>query len=154
MNNNLNNLLGELENKISFGKITNQHISQGSVAWHIEHSLLVLDGVIESLKKSNPKEYKWTFNFMRMVALTIKKFPRGKAKAPKSVRPTENISENNLKAHLAQTRNKIDELKVIPKDSYFEHPFFGKLALGQTINFLEIHTKHHLNIINDSIDAH
>jgi len=40
-------------------------------------------------------------------------------------------------------------LKTLPKDRYFEHPFFGKLKLKQTINFLEIHTMHHLDIIED-----
>jgi hypothetical protein len=34
-------------------------------------------------------------------------------------------------------------------DKYFEHPYFGKLRLNKTIKFLEIHTNHHLEIIND-----
>jgi hypothetical protein len=36
-------------------------------------------------------------------------------------------------------------------DKYFDHPYFGNLRLNKTIKFLEIHTKHHLEIINDII---
>jgi hypothetical protein len=43
------------------------------------------------------------------------------------------------------------KLETISKDRYFTHPFFGDLTLNQTINFLEIHTKHHLEIIEDII---
>ena len=79
----------------------------------------------------------------------MKKIPRGKAKSPEVVLPKGIIDNNSLLTHISVTRNKINELKTLPKDRYFEHPFFGKLKLKQTINFLEIHTKHHLDIIED-----
>jgi hypothetical protein len=81
----------------------------------------------------------------------MKKIPRGKAKAPKVVQPKANLDNEGLLNHLSLTRNKIKTLETLSKDKYFNHPFFGDLKLGQSINFLEIHTKHHLNIIEDII---
>ena len=149
--NNLDKLLNQLESKISFCETSNQDISQANVAWHIEHSLLTLNGITDFLIKSDTKDYKWKFNFVRIVVLTMKRIPRGRAKAPKVVQPQGNINKNTLVTHLSMTRNKIKALESLSKDKYFQHPFFGKIKLKQTINFLEIHTKHHLDIIEDII---
>jgi hypothetical protein len=40
---------------------------------------------------------------------------------------------------------------MVSKDHFFEHPYFGKLKLKETIRFLEIHTTHHLSIIEDIV---
>ena len=149
--NNLDKLLNQLESKISFCESSNQDISQANVAWHIEHTLLTLNGITDFLIKSDPKDYKWKFNFIRIVVLTMKRIPRGRAKAPNVVQPQGNTYKNTLVTHLSMTRNKIKELEFLSKDKYFPHPFFGKIKLQQTTNFLEIHTKHHIDIIEDII---
>jgi Protein of unknown function (DUF1569) len=148
---NLDDLLNELKTKVPDYETINQKISQTAVWWHIEHSLLTLNRITDNLLHSNPAEYKWKFNFIRMAVLAMKKIPRGKAKSPEVVQPKGNIDKNYLLAHISETGSKIKELKTLSKDNYFEHPFFGKLKLQQAINFLEIHTKHHLEIINDII---
>lgn len=149
--NKISNLLNQLEAKISNGENLNQEISKGNVAWHIEHSLLTLNLISDSLVQSNPKNYKWKFSLIRMVVLLTKKIPRGRAKSPKVVLPDENINNESLIKHLSLTRDNIMKLETLSKDRYFTHPFFGDLTLNQTINFLEIHTKHHLEIIEDII---
>ncbi len=149
--NNINNFLNQLETKIPYFETINKKISQGDIAWHIEHSLLTLNRITDFLKNSNPKDYKWKFNFIRIVVLTFKKIPRGKGKSPQVIQPKSNINKVSLLAHLSSTRNKIKELEVLSENKYFSHPFFGDLKLNQTINFLEIHTKHHLKIIEDII---
>ena len=151
--NTIDTLLNQLETKISHCETVNPEISNGNVAWHIEHSLLTLDGITDFLIQSNPKHYKWSFNFIRMVVLTTKKIPRGKAKAPEVVQPKAHIDKDNLLTHLSLTRNKIKELDLLSKDNYFKHPFFGDLKLNQTINFLTIHTNHHIKIIEDIITS-
>jgi hypothetical protein len=150
--NKLEALLTQLESKIPFSENSNNEVSKGSVGWHIEHSLLSLNGVTNLLIQSNPKEYKWKFNFVRFIVLSLKKIPRGRAKSPEVVQPKDNIDKINLTTHLLKTRNKIKELEMLSKDKYFKHPFFDDLKLNQTINFLEIHTKHHLEIIEDIIN--
>jgi hypothetical protein len=147
----INNLLNQLEAKISNGENLNPAISKGSVAWHIEHSLLTINLIINALIQSNPKNFKWKFSFIRMVVLLTKKIPRGKAKSPKVVLPQENISNESLVRHLLLTKDSIMNLESLSKDKYFTHPYFGDLKLNQTIRFLEIHTQHHLEIIEDII---
>ncbi len=104
MKNKLEKLLDQLEDKIPFCRELNQEVSPANVGWHIEHSLLTLDEIINFLIQSNPNDYKWKFNFIRIVVLTMKKIPRGKAKSPKVVQPKENIDNNDLLMHISKTR--------------------------------------------------
>ena len=111
--------------------------------------MLTLNGITAALINSNPKDYKWKFNFIRIIVLTTGTIPRGRAQSPEIVQPKETFTNESLAKHIQTTRQKIAELENIQADKYFEHPFFGKLKLKDTVKFLEIHTKHHLNIIED-----
>ena len=148
---NLEILLDQFESRIPLFEKENLAISKSNIGWHIEHSLLTLNGVIKFLTHSNPKDYKWKFNFIRIIVLKTGKIPRGKAKAPQIVVPKDTISKTQLLANLEQTRKLILELETISNDHYFEHPFLGKLKKKAAIRFLEIHTNHHLKIIEDII---
>ena len=151
---NLQNLISQLESKISQCETTNLVVSGGSVGWHIEHSLKTIDQIVTACENSNPSNYQWHFNFKRFLIMSIaKKIPRGKAKAPKVVVPQTTIDQATLLIHLNESRKSILELKTISKDHYFEHPFFGKIKRDDTIRFLEIHTNHHLEIIEDIIKS-
>ena len=150
---NLEILLDQFESRIPLFEKENLAISKSNIGWHIEHSLLTLNGVIKFLTHSNPKDYKWKFNFIRIIVLKTGKIPRGKAKAPQIVVPKDTISKTQLLANLEQIRKLVLELGTISKDHYFEHPFFGKLKRNDTIRFLEIHTNHHLKIIEDIIKS-
>lgn len=145
----LNSLLDELETKIDFGEVTKPEVSKSNVAWHIEHCLLTINGITHHLAQSDPKNYSWGFNFLRTIIFFRKKIPRGRAKAPKVVQPKENITKESLKEHLLLSRLSIQKLANLPKNHYFKHPYFGNLKVEQTICFLEIHTQHHLTIIED-----
>lgn len=146
----LQSLLNELESHIVNYEKVNPAVSKSSVGWHIEHSFLVLYAVIHNLQKSNPGDYKWKLNFNRILVQTIlKKIPRGRGKAPKSVQPLEKITLEALKNKLERVRNSIAELSSYEAKNYFTHPYFGDLNLKHSIHFLEIHTKHHLKIIED-----
>jgi hypothetical protein len=83
----------------------------------------------------------------------MNRIPRGRAKAPKVVQPKANFNTETLKNHLEKGKTKLAELDTIGDKNYFEHPYFGHLRLKPTIKFLEIHTNHHLKIINDIIEA-
>lgn len=147
----LNSLINQLESKIKFLETSNLQISRANVGWHIEHCLLTLNGVIKFLAQSDPKNYSWSFNLIRILVLFRKKIPRGRAKAPKLVLPEGNLTQESLQTHVSLTQNAMKELGLLSKDNYFEHPYFGKLKLEQTIKFLEVHTQHHLTIIEDII---
>jgi hypothetical protein len=151
MKNNLAALLDQLESNIPYSEAINLQVSQSTVGWQIEHSLLTINGIIIAIQKSNPKEYSWKFSFMKWIILATKKIPRGKAKAPKVVVPTAAINRDDLQIHLTKARDTIKALEMVSKDHFFEHPYFGDLKKKQTILFLEIHTHHHLKIIRDIV---
>jgi hypothetical protein len=150
----LKKIIEDLENKVPSQEMLNPAISKSSVGWHIEHSILTINLIVEALQKSNPENYKRSFNFYRILVFTMNKIPRGRAKAPKVVQPKVDFNIASLKSHLEKGKIKLTELDAIGCEKYFEHPYFGHLRLKPTIKFLEIHTNHHLKIINDIVKSY
>jgi hypothetical protein len=144
-------LLKKIESKIVFRETSNLMVSKADVAWHLDHSLKVINSVISGLKKSNPEEYKWKLHFKRSFFLTIGSIPRGKARAPKSVQSFENSTLEDIQKQLETARFLVNELQGLPKNSNINHPYIGILNLKQATRFLEIHTHHHIKIMNDII---
>ncbi len=142
-------LIDALEQHIPQQTVTNANVSEGSVGWHIEHCLLVINQITNAVQKSNAADYKWGFSMPRMIVFTTGKIPRGRAKAPKSVQPQADFDTNTLKEHIERTRQRITAFDTLDTNAWFSHPFFGKLNKKGTIKFLKIHTKHHLHIIKD-----
>ena len=128
----------------------NTTISSVNIGWHIEHSLLVISRIIDTVTNSDPNKYEYKFDFKRTVVFLLGKFPRGKASAPEIVIPKQN-EQVNYDALFASTRAAIQALKNAQPNQYFTHPIFGKLNKKHTFVMLDIHTKHHLKIIEDII---
>jgi hypothetical protein len=149
----LQKLLIELECKIPEHELLNSSVSKSSVGWHIEHILLTFNLVVESISKSNPNNYKRSFNFNRLLVFTLNKIPRGKVKAPKPVRPQEDFTMESLISHLEKATTNLEKLSTLSSTHYFEHPFLGQLNLKSTIRFLKLHTNHHLTIIKEIISS-
>ena len=146
-------ILNEFERHIEKHENLNPKISNVSVGWHIEHTLLATIGIIDALNNSLPTNYKRKFNFNKFLVYSINKIPRGRGKAPKSVIPEGNISKEKLLNKLHFTKSKIDELKHLSINHYFNHPYFGQLNLKETIKFLDIHANHHFKIINEILKS-
>ena len=144
----LQKYLAELETKIPNLEAYNPTVSKSNVGWHIEHSLLTIERIIEAVQKSNPDNYTWSFKLPRILVFTMNKMPRGRAKAPKVVVPNT-YDKQTLLEHLKIVTLKIQEIENISPDKYFDHPFFGNLKLKKAVKMIEIHTNHHLEIIND-----
>ncbi len=144
-------LFAELETRIPQIEKLNTSISKASVGWHIQHSVLVASQIIKALEKSNPKEYSPKFNLAKTIVFTLKKIPRGKAKAPEVALPKEIADAGGLKESIRSLIDTLPVLNTLQPNNYFMHPFFGHLNLKATITMLKIHTKHHLEIINDII---
>jgi len=143
--------IGELEQKIDHADKLATNISEKAVAWHIDHSLKVIIAVVNALQNSDPANYKWKFNLIRSYIFTVGSIPRGKGKAPKSVLPADHIIKENLLLQLKEAKDQINTIENLPSNSNFKHPYFGILNVIMTTKFLEIHTGHHLKIINDII---
>jgi len=145
----LNSLITQLESHIPNYEKTNPIVSQSTIGWQIDHSLLVINGVIAELKNSNPENYKWKFNKIRLMIQITNTIPRGKIRVPKAVKPIDVATIEDLKAKLELAKKNLAQMETLPAKSYFTHLFFGDLKLKTTIWFLKLHTKHHLKIIED-----
>lgn len=141
--------LDEIETYFPFIEKKNTKISNSTVGWQLDHTLKVFIAVSESTKNSNPKDYKWKFNYWRLMLFPLNYIPRGKAKSPRYVLPPETINIEDLKTQLLSTKNYIEILKTLPEKTFFKHFIFGKLAKKQTLRFLQMHTHHHLKIVKD-----
>lgn len=142
-------ILKKLESHILDFEKTNPAVSNSTIGWQIDHSLLVINSVIDQLKASNPENYKWTFNKYRIIIGITNTIPRGKVRVPKSVKPINIATIEDLKSKLELAKKNIADMEILPAKSYFTHPFFGDLKLKTTIWFLRLHTNHHLKIIED-----
>ncbi len=138
-----------LKQMMPFSDSFNKTISLTGIDWHIDHSLKVIVGVCTMLQSSNPEEFKWNFNFTKLLIFTTKTIPRGKAKAPKSVVASEKITSTLLKTEYDNAMKLLQNSKNLPEKSNFKHPYFGLLNRNETLKFLKIHTNHHLKIMVD-----
>jgi hypothetical protein len=142
-------LLQQLERHISNFEKTNPNVSNSTVGWQIDHCLLVINGIIGQLEISDPSKYQPKWTFPKFMVFTTGKIPRGKAKAPKVVIPTQVATQEELLAKLAAAKNNVLKLDTFSENQFFNHPYFKDLNVKQTKKFLTIHTKHHLKIIQD-----
>ncbi|WP_117884032.1 DUF1569 domain-containing protein [Aureibaculum luteum] len=145
--------LSELEKAIIHSDKLASNVSSSNIAWHIDHSLKVIHNVSMVIIASDPSKYKWRFNKWRFIIFLKGSFPRGKVKAPKHVRPPEIIKLEDLKSQLKEVHKNLTDIEKLSSKSHFEHPIFGQLHLKKTIRFLELHTTHHIKIINDILKA-
>lgn len=142
-------LLEQLESHIPDFEKTNPAVSNSTIGWQIDHSLLVINTVVDQLKNSNPENYKWKFSKYRILIQITNTIPRGKVRVPKSVKPIDVATLSDLTTKLELAKKNIKDMNSLPAKSYFTHPFFGDLKLKSAIWFLKLHTRHHLKIIED-----
>ena len=149
MKRSINDVLNQLEEQIPFFGSFNEKISSANVGWHIEHSLLVIIKICQSIANADPNKYEWKFSLRWLLFYLSGSFPRGKAKAPPAVIPVEAVNLETLKASIEIARKSISSLKSVHPNQYFIHPIFGKLNKKSTMAFFAIHTNHHLKIIRN-----
>ncbi len=148
----LDGQLLEVAHYFSQREIKNEAVSQANVAWHLDHTLKVINNITENLRASNPEEYRSKFNVQRIVVHTSGVIPRGVAQSPQSVRPPDTILLDSLQLQLAMARQNLSTISSLDKNAFFAHPVFDHLDRDQTRRFLEIHTNHHLKIIKDILE--
>lgn len=141
--------INELEALLPSQAIVNTTVSEASVGWHIEHSLLVMNGVLSTFIKSDPKNYRWKWNFRRTFIMVGGKIPRGRGRAPKQVFPEANFEEEKMRSLSANIRSYLPKVDGLSKNHFFQHPQFHHLNKKRTLRFIQIHTNHHLAIIHD-----
>ena len=134
---------------IQFKDITREQVSKVPIAWHLDHSLKVINKIHGVLKNSDPTVYEKRFSFSRAFIFLFGYIPRGRAKSPASVLPSYDIKTEEILSQLEEARLNFRELETLDRNANFVHPIFGHLNTKQTKRFLEVHTKHHLKIVSD-----
>lgn len=141
--------LQEIESLIPKRAQAKPTVSKVDISWHLVHMLKVINGIYDALYHSDPKQYKADINVTRTVIFTIGVIPRGRGKAPKSVRPTDNVSTEEIYKLLKLAGKNLLALNTLEKDQFFKHYIFGMLNRDKAKRFIEIHTNHHLKIARD-----
>ena len=141
--------LAEMESMIDNHEVTKINISKSSVGWHLDHNLKVINNVVKAIQKSDPEAYKSNFSFLGKVFFTLGFFPRGKAKAPKHVKPPGVVVKSDIINQLKIAKTNIKVITSLDKNAYFKHPLFGNINTQRVNRFLELHTNHHLKIMRD-----
>ncbi|WP_405575132.1 DUF1569 domain-containing protein [Winogradskyella sp. Asnod2-B02-A] len=136
-----------LEGLIPKSKAINISVSKANVAWHIDHSLKVINAVVKNMQDSDTALYKDNFSLVGKLLLKFKYFPRGKAKAPKYVTPPETILKDDIILQLTEARALIKTISSLDNNAFFKHPLFGNINKARVVQFLDAHTNHHLKIV-------
>ena len=149
----INQYINTLEAHIANHETNNPKVSKATIGWQIDHSLKVINNVSKALQSSDPNDYEKNFSFLGKVFFTLGIFPRGKAKAPKHVKPPEIILKEDLITQIEEAKINVKTIKGLNDNAFFKHPLFGHVNKKRVNRFLEIHTNHHLKIINDILNV-
>ena len=143
----LENKLNQIENFIPEFEKKNVKVSKATVGWQLDHSLKVINSVVNAMQNSDSNLYQDDFKFIGKLLLKFNYFPRGKAKSPQHVNPPEIILKEDIITQLATARKNIKSIMYLGKNAFFKHPLFGNVNKNRVLPFLNAHTNHHLKII-------
>jgi hypothetical protein len=119
------------------------------VAEHLDHTIKVASSTIQVLLKPTLPALPYGINFMGRMVLTSGWIPRGRGNAPEKLRGMP-ATKDELIARLTEL-DVILERTAATSDRdatpVLRHPLFGGLSFSQSLEFLVIHTNHHLKII-------
>ncbi|MGB3591980.1 MAG: DUF1569 domain-containing protein [Nonlabens sp.] len=138
-----------IESYTSPADVENQKVSRRSKYWQLDHALIVMEMVGNSLLHSNFEDYRPKFSFLKSAIMTTGYMPRGKARAPKQVLNGAPITQQSLLDKIKKVRAVLNKLSSSNSEQCFKHPMFGYMNKEDTLKFMRIHTHHHLKIVKD-----
>ena len=146
-------MLHRLENALPQADKSNSNISARGVDWHLDHSLKIITAICKTVNNSKPEYFKPNFNISKYYILWTNRIPRGKARSPKPFNNLKAIDHSSLPQSLKEAQKFLSVLDSLHPKQHFKHPMFGDLNLAQSKRFIHIHTAHHLDIIEEIINA-
>ncbi|MTI20229.1 hypothetical protein E1176_04280 [Fulvivirga sp. RKSG066] len=145
--------LARLSVAMRFKDACNPEVSSASVAWHIDHSLRVINKICNDLQTSDPQSYKFEENPARQWVLKNKIIKRGIAQAPEAVTFDGKVTSKILLEQLEEAKKNLILFETLPTHAFFSHHAMGMFTRDEAKKFLKIHTQHHLSIIEDIISS-
>ena len=130
----------------------NGKVSEASVAWHMDHIYLMVNQLHKALKYSDEINYISESNTTRDYVFNSKTLPIGRVTAPEIVSPQKNVTLKTLQMHYDEALASAEKMPLLAEKKNFKHPILGTLNRDETIQFLNIHTEHHLKIIRDILE--
>ncbi len=118
---------------------------------HLDHTIKVASSTIQVLLKPVLPTLPYGINVMGRLVLFFRWIPRGRGRAPEKLTGIPATRED-LDTRLAELDTLIDraqESANAGRDNapVLRHPLFGGLPFAQALDFIVIHTNHHLKII-------
>ena len=117
----------EIESMISYRDVGTPEVSEANVAWHLDHTLKVINNIVDTLNASDPNLFESDINMARTFVWSTGKIPRGRGKAPASALPPDSISTSDLYLQIERAKKNIELIASIQDDQYFVHSVFGNL---------------------------
>jgi len=148
----------ELETKLAVCDVYEIEVSAWSVANHLEHVLRAHIAILQQIEKhfSHEPEKGKRLTLLGRFVLLFGRFPKGFAKAPNLSAP-RGCTESELRDYLTEFEATCERLQQnipeLTKSHYaFPHPFFGQMSIKQWLRLIEVHTRHHLRIIENILE--
>jgi hypothetical protein len=82
--------------------------------------------------------------------------PRGRGQAPVAVRPADTTDVQAVGEALAAAADRVRRLdleRLVQVQGRLPHPYFGGLNAVEWLQFIDVHTRHHLAIARDVLAA-
>jgi len=136
-------------------------ISGWSPEHHLAHVALANELVLRNLKSLAKGEGLLIVRGGEPLAPTVPmlaagRLPRGKAQAPRMVRPPETVERELLRQWLDDGRRELEALDaaaVVAGELKVPHQLLGPLDAPQWARFAAVHTAHHLTIVLEVLRA-
>jgi hypothetical protein len=114
--------------------------------------MLVIRRAYRAVLDSDPAAYSPNYSIRTYLFFNVvKKIPRGRTKAPAAVVPGPGITEETLRQSFDKTMLVIADYQKAGAKQFFRHGLLGNLDRDRTRLLMEMHTRHHLDIIRDIV---
>ncbi len=141
--------LDEIEQYFPHLDQRNPNVSAWCVREQLHHTLLSADGIARSVVESTAGARRPSLSPIKWIVLTTGRIPRGRAQAPKRVRPSASVSREALEQLLVHARESLASAEAADPAAWYEHFVFGVMRRNAAVKLIHVHTRHHLAIVKD-----
>ena len=142
-----------LRELVSRSEQRNQMVSDWSVGDQIEHICMAAGGFAVALIAGRGPSFPGVHRDQRHQVLVEGVIPRGVIKAPAAGQPQTGRTPEELTTMLNKTWSRIEKAASVPDDRTADHPLLGTLTRDEVLRFTEVHTAHHLAIIDEILTS-